>query len=110
MLSMNLLIFMIKKVNSIFKPFDIFLSSVPYHYNIYLTDIAIKTKTSMVDLGGHTQNVIKQLSRNQDAVKSGITIVPDCGMGPGMNVSVALMGIESMDLPNMFMFGMVTTS
>ena len=99
MLSMNLLIFMIKKVNSILEPFDIFLSSVPYHYNIYLTDIAIKTKTSMVDLGGHTQNVIKQLSRNQDAVKSGITIVPDCGMGPGMNVSVALMGIESMDSP-----------
>ena len=28
-----------------------------------------------------------------------ITIVPDCGMGPGMNVSVALMGIESMDTP-----------
>jgi len=25
--------------------------------------------------------------------------VPDCGMGPGMNVSVAMMGIESMDIP-----------
>ena len=88
-----------KKLIQFLEPFDIFLSSVPYHYNIYLTDIAIKTKTSMVDLGGHTQNVIKQLSRNQDALKSGITIVPDCGMGPGMNVSVALMGIESMDSP-----------
>ena len=31
-------------------PFDIFLSSVPYKFNIYLTDIAINTKTSMVDL------------------------------------------------------------
>ena len=32
---------------------DIFLSSVPYSFNLYLTDIAIKSKTSMVDLGGH---------------------------------------------------------
>ena len=79
--------------------FDLFLSSVPYHFNIYLTDIAIESKTSMVDLGGHTLNVKKQLSRTQDAIDAGITIVPDCGMGPGMNVSVALMGIESMDTP-----------
>ena len=80
-------------------PFDIFLSSVPYRFNPYLTDIAIETKTSMVDLGGHTLNVKKQLLKNENAKKAGITIVPDCGMGPGMNVSVAMMGIESMDTP-----------
>tara|TARA_Y100001970_G_C14202943_1_gene842236 strand:- start:932 stop:2089 length:1158 start_codon:yes stop_codon:yes gene_type:complete len=80
-------------------PFDIFLSSVPYKFNVYLTDIAVATKTSMVDLGGHTLNVRKQLLKNSDAKDAGITIVPDCGMGPGMNVSVAMMGIESMDNP-----------
>ena len=80
-------------------PYDMFLSSVPYQFNPYLTDIAIDSKTSMVDLGGHTLNVKKQLLKNSDAIKSGITIVPDCGMGPGMNVSVAMMGIESMDTP-----------
>ena len=80
-------------------PYDIFLSSVPYQFNPYLTDIAIESKTSMVDLGGHTLNVRKQLLRDDDAKKAGISIVPDCGMGPGMNVSVAMMGIESMDTP-----------
>ena len=79
--------------------YDIFLSSVPYQFNPYLTDVAIESKTSMVDLGGHTLNVRKQLLRNDDAKKAGIVIVPDCGMGPGMNVSVAMMGIESMDSP-----------
>ena len=79
--------------------FDIFLSSVPYEYNPYLTDIAIESKTSMVDLGGHTLNVRKQLEKDNLAENAGITIVPDCGMGPGMNISVALMGIESMDDP-----------
>ena len=58
-------------------PYDIFLSSVPYQFNPYLTDIAIESKTSMVDLGGHTLNVRKQLLRDDDAKKAGITIVPD---------------------------------
>ena len=79
--------------------YDIFLSSVPYQFNPYLTDVAIQSKTSMVDLGGHTLNVRKQLLRHDEAKDIGITVVPDCGMGPGMNVSVAMMGIESMDSP-----------
>ena len=81
------------------RPYDIFLSAVPYQLNPYLTEIAIESKTSMVDLGGHTLNVKKQLLKNNEAKKAGITIVPDCGMGPGMNVSVAMMGIESMETP-----------
>ena len=80
-------------------PYDIFLSSVPYQFNPYLTDVAIQSKTSMVDLGGHTLNVKKQLLKDNEAKEAGITIVPDCGMGPGMNVSVAMMGVESMDSP-----------
>ena len=76
---------------------DIFLSSVPYKFNLYLTDVAIKSKTSMVDLGGHTNNVIKQLEKSREAKDAGITIVPDCGMGPGMNVSMALLAMEGFD-------------
>ena len=26
--------------------------------------------------------------------------MPDCGMGPGMNVSMALLGIEQLDVAN----------
>ena len=59
---------------------DIMLSAVPYPFNPFLTKIAIETNTSMVDLGGHTKNVIKQLSYNEEAKKKNISIVPDCGM------------------------------
>ena len=76
---------------------DIFLSSVPYKYNLMLTELAIETACSMVDLGGHTGNVIKQLNYDDEAKKKGITIVPDCGMGPGMNVSMGLLAIEQFD-------------
>jgi len=81
------------------KPCDIFLSSVPYQYNPMLTDIAIKSQTSMVDLGGHTHNVIKQLKYHEKAINCGISIVPDCGMGPGMNISMALLAMEHLDNP-----------
>ena len=80
-------------------PYDIFLSSVPYQFNLMLTEVAIKSETSMVDLGGHTQNVIKQLEFNNMAIDKGISIVPDCGMGPGMNISMAMLAMEQLDKP-----------
>ena len=67
--------------------------------NPLLTKIAIKANISMVDLGGHTKNVIKQLSYNDEAVSKNITIVPDCGMGPGMNITMALLAMEQFDSP-----------
>ena len=87
-----------EKILLALKDVDIFLSSVPYPLNPYLTDIAIESKTHMVDLGGHTQNVIKQIKRSSEAKDAGITIVPDCGMGPGMNVSMALLSMEDFDV------------
>jgi len=86
-----------EKLNKLLTPFDIFLSAVPYQFNLQLTKIAISSKTSMVDLGGHTKNVIKQLSYDESSKDNNITIVPDCGMGPGMNISMALLGIEYLD-------------
>ena len=64
-----------------------------------LTKIALTSSTSMIDLGGHTGNVIKQLNYDQEAKKENITIVPDCGMGPGMNVTMALLAMEHFDKP-----------
>ena len=88
-----------KKLCDLLQPMDVFLSSVPYQYNLMLTEIAITSRTSMVDLGGHTQNVIKQLEYNKEAINRGISLVPDCGMGPGMNVSMALLSMEQLDVP-----------
>ena len=88
-----------EKLSSLLTDVDILLSAVPYQFNPMLTDIAIKTKTSMVDLGGHTENVIKQLKNHDLAINNNISIVPDCGMGPGMNISMALLAMEQLDEP-----------
>ena len=40
---------------------DVLISAVPYHLNTKVTDFAIQSSTSMVDLGGHTGIVKAQL-------------------------------------------------
>ena len=81
----------------ILKDMDVMISAVPYEFNLGLTKLAIKSKTSMVDLGGHTNIVREQLSMNDEAIDSGISIIPDCGMGPGMNITMAVLATEILD-------------
>jgi len=77
--------------------FDGLLSAVPYKFNLDLTKIAILTRTNMVDMGGHTGVVRKQLEMKSDVRQAGISIIPDCGMGPGMNITLALYAISLLD-------------
>jgi lysine 6-dehydrogenase len=48
----------------------------------------------MVDLGGHTDTVLKQMSMSDEAKAGGVAIVPDCGMGPGMNNTMGVYTVE----------------
>ena len=79
------------------KGVDVFLSAVPYSFNLSLSRLAVKAKASMVDLGGHTGIVKKQLKLNSSAMKAEIAIVPDCGMGPGANITLAVRAIQMLD-------------
>ena len=86
-----------KSMLNILTSTDVMISAVPYKFNLNLTKIAIESNTSMVDLGGHTNIVREQLSMDKDAKAAGITIVPDCGMGPGMNITMAVLATEILD-------------
>ena len=79
------------------KEMDVVVSAVPYPLNPQITKAALESNTSMVDLGGHTDNVRLQLQNDTEARERGISIVPDCGMGPGMNVTLALLAMEQLD-------------
>lgn len=68
---------------------DLILNTAPYKYALDITQAAILAKVPMVDLGGDTDMVLKQLELSDAAQKAGITIIPDCGMGPGItNITV----------------------
>ena len=64
------------------------ISSVHYTFNLEMTKLAIAKKVHMTDFGGNTGVVREQLALDADAAAAGITIVPDCGMGPGLNISL----------------------
>jgi lysine 6-dehydrogenase len=60
------------------------ISVVPYDYNLALTELAIETKTHFVDLGGNNTVVERQFKLHQKAQNNNVSIVPDCGLAPGM--------------------------
>lgn len=78
---------------------DGLLSAASYRFNLGLARIAIETRTHMVDLGGHTGIVREELALDPEARRAGIALVPDCGMGPGMNVTLALAAMDLLDEP-----------
>lgn len=78
---------------------DVFLSAVPYFFNLGLARLAVREKVSMVDLGGNTTIVRKQLALAPRARRAGIAILPDCGMGPGLNVTLSVYAMELLDVP-----------
>lgn len=72
------------------KSYDVALSAVPYFYNLALTRAAIETSVSFCDLGGNTDIVRQQHALDCEATRAGVSIVPDCGMGPGMGNTLAV--------------------
>ncbi len=77
-------------------PIDVLLCGTPFIYILNCTKAAIATGTSMVDYGGHTATVMKQLEMSDQAKEKGISIVPDCGMGPGLNNTMAIYTYEKL--------------
>lgn len=82
------------EVKSIMTGVDGILSAVPYYFNYDLTLAAIEAGANFCDLGGNTKIVRSQLTLNESARDAGISIVPDCGMGPGL---ISTMGVYVMD-------------
>ena len=78
---------------------DAMLSGVPYFLNLSLAKLAIRAKTSMVDFGGNTDIVRKELALDAAAQKAGVGLVPDCGMGPGLTITLSVYAMSLLDMP-----------
>lgn len=78
------------------QPVDVCVCAVPFIFIPACTQASIEARTSMVDLGGHTETVLKQLTLNEAARAAGVSIVPDCGMGPGMNNTLGIYTVEQL--------------
>jgi lysine 6-dehydrogenase len=77
--------------------YDVVISAVPYFLNLSLTRAAIEAGVSFCDLGGNTDLVREQESLDERARDADVTIVPDCGLAPGMANVLAAGGIARLD-------------
>ncbi len=80
-------------------PVDVAMSAVPYTHNLDITRTAIAAGTHLCDLGGHTDVVLTQLALNEEAIQAGVSVVPDCGMGPGLINTMAAYVVDLLDEP-----------
>ena len=73
------------------------VSAVPYRFNVALTDVVVSAGCSFCDLGGNTDVVRQQLDRHERAAAAGVSVVPDCGLAPGLGNILAAHGIAALD-------------
>lgn len=75
------------------------LSAVPYRFNVELTKAAIAAGAHFNDLGGNTGVVREQLAQHAAAASAGVSVVPDCGLAPGLGNLLAAHGIAQFAPP-----------
>lgn len=82
---------------ALFHGHDSVISCVNYWYNVELSKAAIETGANFCDLGGNNYIVDDQLALDEQARVAGISIIPDCGLAPGMVSVLAMHGAARFD-------------
>ena len=74
---------------------DAVLCALPYYFNHSVARTAVAAGLHHADLGGNTDIVVEQKRKlHRAAVKKGVSVIPDCGLAPGMINVLAAEGIR----------------
>ena len=84
-------------VRSALESVDGVASALPYYFNLDMTRLAIESKANFCDLGGNTEIVDQQRKMTVEAQERDVSVVPDCGLAPGMVNILAQGGIDALD-------------
>lgn len=84
-------------VRAVMRECDAVMSAIPYYFNGELARLAVEVGVPFCDLGGNTEIVLEQKRLDAQARAKGITIIPDCGLAPGMVNILAEYGIRQLD-------------
>jgi lysine 6-dehydrogenase len=76
---------------------DAVMSAIPYYFNSALAECAVEAGVHFCDLGGNTEIVFQQKGLAERARAKGVTVIPDCGVAPGMVNILAEHGIRQLD-------------
>jgi lysine 6-dehydrogenase len=73
------------------------MSAAPYYFNAELAALAVEAGVHFCDLGGNTEIVQTQKALHNAALAKGVSVIPDCGLAPGMVNILAQYGIDQLD-------------
>jgi lysine 6-dehydrogenase len=73
------------------------MSAFPYYFNLGMAVAAIDAGSHFCDLGGNTEIVQRQKEQHARAAERGVSVIPDCGLAPGMVNILAEHGIRRLD-------------
>ncbi len=76
---------------------DAVMSAIPYYFNYDLARLAVQAGVHFCDLGGNTEIVVQQKKLDAEARARHLSVVPDCGLAPGMVNILSEYGIQQMD-------------
>jgi lysine 6-dehydrogenase len=74
------------------------MSAIPYYYNAPMARAAVEAGCHFSDLGGNTEIVLEQKQLHDRAAAKGVSVIPDCGLAPGMVNILAAEGIRRLDV------------
>lgn len=73
------------------------MSAFPYYFNHGMAVAALDAGSHFCDLGGNTEIVLQQKELHARAAERGLSVIPDCGVAPGMVNILAQHGIDQLD-------------
>ena len=82
------------RLRKLMRGHDAVLNALPYYFNYSVARNAIAAGLHCADLGGNTEIVHKQKTLHAAARKKRVSIIPDCGLAPGMVNIIAAEGIR----------------
>jgi lysine 6-dehydrogenase len=86
-------------IREVMQGIDATMSAFPYYFNLGMAVAAVDSGSHFCDLGGNTEIVLQQKELHERAVAKGVSIIPDCGLAPGMVNILAEHGIRQLERP-----------
>lgn len=85
------------EVREVMEGVDAVVCGLPYYFNYDMARLAVESDCHYCDLGGNTEIVERQRGLHAEAKRRGVSIMPDCGLAPGMVNILAQAGIDHFD-------------
>src|SRR5438876_10390387 len=82
------------QLREVMRGHDAVMNALPYYFNYPVAKAAVAMGLHCADLGGNTEIVQKQKTLHAAAQRKHVSVIPDCGLAPGMVNIIAAEGIR----------------